>query len=190
VEDPASDDGAVAWIDRSIGWALDGAGFERVRLRGDTDFSLTAHFDAWSVRGVEFVFRNLTLEQEHVAELEYRPRKARRSYRLVVLRKKIKVTEGQLLLDEEIRYFFYVTNVAPERLGTAAVVRKNHGRCDQENLIEQFKNGVRATRIPVAELHANWAYLVIGALAWNTKAWTGLVLPERPGARAWSSAAS
>jgi hypothetical protein len=228
-----SHDGAVAWIDRSIDWALDGAGFERVRLRGDTDFSLTAHFDAWSARGVEFVFgmdanrsfveraeklpreawkpferpgraeakrrrptnvkeqvierrgfRNLTLEQEHVAELEYRPRKARRSYRLVVLRKKIKVTEGQLLLDEEIRYFFYVTNVAPERLATAAVVRENHGRCNQENLIEQIKNGVRATRMPVAEFHANWAYLVIGALAWNIKAWTGLVLPKRLGARA------
>ena len=31
-------------------------GFARVRLRGDTDFSLTAHFDRWDEKGVEFVF--------------------------------------------------------------------------------------------------------------------------------------
>lgn len=228
-----SHDGVVAWADRAIDWAFDAAGFERVRLRGDTDFSLTAHFDAWSERGVEFVFgmdanpsfvqraeklpkkawkpferppkpgakrrrptnvkqgvieergfRNLTLEEEHVAEMEYRPRKASKTYRLVALRKRIKVTEGQLRLDDEIRYFFFVTNVERERLGSAAVVRENHARCDQENLIEQIKNGVRATRMPVAEFDANWAYLVIGALAWNIKAWTGLVLPRRLGARA------
>ncbi len=71
-----------------------------------------------------------------------------------------------------------------ERLGSAAVVRENHARCDQENLIEQIKNGVRATRMPVAEFDANWAYLVISALAWNIKAWAGLVLPRRLGARA------
>ena len=229
-----SHDGAAAWIDRSIDWAREGAGFERVRLRGDTDFSLTAHFDSWTERGVEFVFgmdanrsfveraeklpeaawrpfersakpetkrrrrpvnvkqgvverrgfRDLTLETEHVAEMEYRPRKARKTYRLVVLRKRIKVTQGQLRLDDEIRHFFFVTNVERERLGPAAVVRENHARCDQENLIEQIKNGVRATRMPVTEFHANWAYLVIGALAWNIKAWTGLMLPKRLGARA------
>jgi hypothetical protein len=32
------------------------AGFERFRLRGDTDFSLTKHFDRWTEQGVRFVF--------------------------------------------------------------------------------------------------------------------------------------
>jgi len=63
------------------------------------------------------------------------------------------------------------------------VVRENNARCDQENLIEQIKNGVQATRMPVAEFDANWAYLVIGALAWNLKAWAGLLLPRKLGAR-------
>ena len=32
------------------------AGFEKIVLRGDTDFSLTQHFDRWHQAGVEFVF--------------------------------------------------------------------------------------------------------------------------------------
>lgn len=228
-----SHDGAVPWIDHSIDWALDDARFDRVRLRGDTDFSLTAHFDAWDERGVEFVFgmdahpsfveraeklaetawtpferppepeakrrrptnvkqqvvqrreyQTLSLDEEHVAEMDYQPTKADKTYRLIVLRKRIKVTRGQLPLEDEIRYHFFVTNVPADRLDPAAVVRENHARCNQENVIEQMKNGVRATRMPVAEFHANWAYLVIATLAWNLKAWTGLILPKELGARA------
>jgi len=225
-----SHDGAVKWIDKAIDWARDGAGFECVRLRGDTDFSLTEPFDRWSAAGVEFVFgmdacrgfvqraealseaawkplerprksrrraprvkdavteekgyRTLTLEVEHVAEIPYSPSKCKETYRLVILRKRIRVSKGQLRLEDEIRYFFYVTNVAATRLGTAAVVRESNARCQQENLIEQLKNGVQATRFPVREFVANWAYLVIGALAWNLKAWAGLLLPKALGARA------
>jgi hypothetical protein len=228
-----SHDGATQWINRAIDWALAGGGFERVRLRGDTDFSLTVNFDDWTARGVEFIFgmdasktfveraeeldpsawkslnrptrkaskrrrsenvkaevikkrgfSELTLEEEHVAELEYQPRKSQRTYRLVVVRKRISVTKGQLPLADEIRYFFYVTNIAKEILGAAGVVRDNNARCHQENLIEQLKNGVQATRMPIREFDGNWAYLVIGALAWNLKAWCGLLLPEPLGARA------
>ena len=125
-----SHEGAAEWIDRSIHWAQTDGGFERVRLRGDTDFSLTENFDRWTEEDVEFVFgmdanasfvgraqaladeawkplqrpestakrrrpvnvkqtviekrcfRNLELEHEHVAEIEYRPSKCRRTYRL------------------------------------------------------------------------------------------------------------
>lgn len=226
-----SHDEAIPWIDRAVDWALDGAGFEQVRIRGDSDFSLTENFDRWTEAGVEFVFgmgahpsfvqraeelaeeawtplerpkspakrrrppnvkraaverrelRSLTLDKEHVAEIDYTPAKARKSYRLVVLRKRIRVTKGQLRLEDEIRYFFYVTNVSRKQMDPAAVVGESRARCDQENLIEQIKNGVQATRMPVAEFDANWAYLVLGALAWNLKAWVGLLLPEQLGAR-------
>lgn len=47
--------GAVQWIDRAIALARRG-GFRKIRLRGDTDFSLTRHFDRWTQAGVEFVF--------------------------------------------------------------------------------------------------------------------------------------
>ena len=51
-----SHEGAAEWLDCGIKWALIGGGFERVRLRGDTDFSLTENFDRWTQEGVEFVF--------------------------------------------------------------------------------------------------------------------------------------
>jgi len=54
-----------------------------------------------------------------------------------------------------------------------------NGRCNQENVIEQLKNGVNAMRMPVDDLLSNWAYMVMTALAWNLKAWFGLLLPNR-----------
>lgn len=50
-------------------------------------------------------------------------------------------------------------------------------RCNQENLIEQLKHGVGATRMPVDTLLSNWAYMVMAALAWTLKAWFGLRVP-------------
>ena len=52
-----------------------------------------------------------------------------------------------------------------------------NGRCDQENLIEQLKNGVSAMKLPVDNLLSNWAYMVMASLAWSLKAWWGLMLP-------------
>jgi len=48
-----SSDGAAEWMDRGI--SLVGSVFKKVRLRGDTDFSLTENFDRWSEK-VIFVF--------------------------------------------------------------------------------------------------------------------------------------
>ena len=52
-------------------------------------------------------------------------------------------------------------------------------RCDQETVIEQLKNGVNAMRMPVDDLSSNWAYMVMAALAWNLKAWYGLLMPRK-----------
>ena len=86
------------------------------------------------------------------------------------------------VLFEEIRYFFYITNrgdFAPEEIVSLA-----NGRCDQENVIEQLKNGVNAMRMPVDDLLSNWTYMVMASLAWNLKAWFGLLLPNaRRGAK-------
>ena len=57
-------------------------------------------------------------------------------------------------------------------------------RCDQENLIEQLKNGVRAMRNPLDNLYSNWAWMVAASLAWTLKAWCGLMLPVSPGRHA------
>ena len=49
----SSHQGAAPWIDAAIGVVKPHAG--RVCLRGDTDFSLTAHFDGWA-KNVDFIF--------------------------------------------------------------------------------------------------------------------------------------
>ena len=123
-------------------------------------------------------FRNLCLVHEDLAEFEYRPRHASRSYRIVVLRKTIVEERGQMCLGQEYRYFFYITNdrtMTPEQ-----VVREANDRCNQENLHAQLKSGVRALRAPLNTLEANWAYMVIVAISWSLKAWFALLLPVAP----------
>ncbi len=58
------------------------------------------------------------------------------------------------------------------------VVFSCNDRCNQENVIEQMKNGPRAFRAPVDNLHSNWAYMVMASVAWSLKAWSALWLPE------------
>ena len=122
-------------------------------------------------------YRNQVLMGESVAEFEYRPGKCKRSYRMVVLRKNVSVAKGEQVLFDEIRYFFYITNRTD--MSAEQVVGFANDRCDQENVIEQLKNGVNAMRMPVDDLLSNWAYMVMTALAWNLKAWYGLLLPDR-----------
>jgi hypothetical protein len=124
-------------------------------------------------------YLNKKLVSESVAQFDYRPHKCRRAYRLVVLRKNLSVQKGEQVLFEEIRYFFYLTNYSPSRYGPEAIVGLANGRCDQENVVEQLKNGVNAMRMPVHDLLSNWAYMVMSALAWNLKAWYGLLVPNR-----------
>lgn len=122
-------------------------------------------------------FENLRLESEHVAEFRYRPTNCRREYRVVVLRKNISHEKGEQVLFPEIRYFFYITT--REDLSASQVVELANGRCDQENVIEQLKNGVNALRMPVDNLLSNWAYMVMAALAWNLKAWFAMMVRFR-----------
>jgi len=223
-------EGAAAYFTRAI-TLVRRAGWKDVLLRGDTDFSQTAHLDGWDDDGVRFVFgydaskpmnaradalaeaeyrefvrradetfkgrkerakppwvkeqivrergyRNLCLAREDLAEFEYRPTKANRPYRIVVLRKTIVEEQGQRCIGQDYRYFFYITNdctMTPEQV----VWEANH-RCNQENLNAQLKGGVRALRAPLNTLNANWAYMAIVALAWSLKAWFALTIPVAP----------
>jgi DDE family transposase len=125
---------------------------------------------------VEKEFENQKLLGEDVAEIEYQPGKCKYPYRVVIVRKNISVQRGEKVLFDEVRYFFYITN-RPDK--AAKIVGLANGRCDQENVIEQMKNGVNAMRMPINDLLSNWAYMVMTALAWNLKAWYGLLTPDR-----------
>ena len=123
---------------------------------------------------VERCYQNTRLQSEQVAEFSYRPVSCNRSYRVIVLRKTISVEKGQRLLWDEIRYFFYITNI--KELSPSEVVYFCNDRCNQENLIEQLKNGLKAMRMPVGDLVSNWAYMVMASLAWILKAWFALMV--------------
>ena len=109
-----------------------------------------------------------------MAEYEYSPGKCRKKYRMVVVRKNISKTKGDLTLMDEIRYFFYITT--RRDASAAEVVRLANARCDQENVIAQLKSGVNALRLPVHDLVSNWAYMVMAALAWNLKSWFAMMM--------------
>ena len=80
-------------------------------------------------------------------------------------------------LRRQVRYFFYITT--RDDLTPAEVVFAANKRCDQENVIEQLKNGVNALRVPLYDLISNWAYMVIAALAWNIKSWFALMMHQK-----------
>jgi hypothetical protein len=122
-------------------------------------------------------FENIRLQWEDVAEFAYQPAACSKSYRVIVVRKNLTHEKGEQVLFPEIRYFFYISNdaaTAPEDLVFLA-----NERCNQENLIDQLKNGVGAMRMPTDTLESNWAYMVMSALAWSLKAWFALLLPVR-----------
>ena len=122
-------------------------------------------------------YKNIRTVSEQVAEMDYRPGKCQKTYRMVVLRKNLTVERGEVALFDEIRYFFYITN--DTTMSSSEVVYFANDRCDHENDIEQLKNGVKALRMPADDLVSNWAYMVIAALAWSLKSWVGLWMPNK-----------
>ena len=228
-----SHEGADIYLNRAVRHCRR-AGFRKIRLRGDTDFTQTQHLDAWDDDNVIFVFgidampnlydlaenlplsawkrlkrppryqvktkprrrpenvkqqvvearefKDIRLVEEHVAEFDYRPVKCNKHYRVVVVWKDLEVHQGQRKLFDSDKCFFYITN---DRESSAAeIVFDANKRCDQENLIEQQKNGVRSLTAPLDGFDANWAYMVIASLAGSLKTWAALLVPVHPRHRA------
>lgn len=124
---------------------------------------------------IERQYKNKQLQREFVAEFAYRPNLCRQTYRMIVLRKEIRVSQGQLKLFDDSPYFFYITNISASQLSTAEIVAQSNQRCDQENIVSQLKQ-LGALSAPLHSLESNWAYMVIATLAWNLKSWLALSL--------------
>lgn len=203
--------------------------YQRVMLRGDTDFSQTKYLDGWhETKRMDFVFgydaceplvgraqalepglwhqlkratryevktrqrtkperikakiveqrgyRTLTTQREDIAEFDYQPGACSRPYRMVVLRKQIRVTQGQLELLPETRYFFYITNRWD--LSAEEVVFHANDRCNQENLFAQLNGQVHALSPACNTLESNWAWMACASLAWTLKSWFALLCSE------------
>jgi hypothetical protein len=123
-------------------------------------------------------YKTIHLLEEMIAEFDYQPGACKKSYRMIVLRKRLATDQGQMRLFEEYRYFFYITN--DRDMSAEDVVFSANDRCNQENLIAQLKNGVHALTTPVNDLVSNWAYMVMASLAWSLKAWSALLVPVSP----------
>jgi hypothetical protein len=128
-------------------------------------------------------YLNLELNHEDVAEFDYQPRKCKRGYKVVALRKNISRGKGEQALLDEIRCFFYITTYTD--LAAAEIAALANERCDQENVIGELKSGIGAPRVPLYDLTSNWAYLVIAALAWNLKSWFALMTHHKADRRAY-----
>jgi Transposase DDE domain group 1 len=123
-------------------------------------------------------YKTIHLLEEMIAEFDYQPGACQKSYRMIVLRKRLGIDKGQMRLFEEYRYFFYITN--DREMSAEDVVYSANDRCNQENLIGQLKSGVHALTTPVNDLVSNWAYMVMASLAWSLKAWSALLVPVSP----------
>jgi hypothetical protein len=225
-----SHEGAAEKLDESITLCRQ-AGFQKITLRGDTDFSQTKRLDGWHEQGVTFVFgydskgnlecladelpdsawkplirppryqvktsprtkpesakqqvveqrgyTDIRLESEEVAEIPYRPTACKHTYRLIIVRKNLTVSEPrEQRLFEDYKFFFYIAN--DPQLTPAEAVYSANDRCNQENHLAQLYSA-RALHAPVNDLLSNEAYMLMTSLAWNLKTWLALRLPDAPG---------
>lgn len=122
-------------------------------------------------------YSNVRLVGEQVARFTYSPSACNKDYVVVVVRKQLVWEKKGEVVEEETRYQFYITN--QQSMTATEVVLFANDRGNQENLIAQLKNGVYALRAPLNTLAANWAYMVIAALAWNLKTWLALLQPRK-----------
>jgi hypothetical protein len=134
-----SHEGAAERFDQAIGLCRE-AGFRKILLRGDTDFSSTRHLDRWDEGGVRFLFgldamKNLRelaaglsasawtrLKRPAPYQVKTRPRRRREN-----IKQRVVVERGfrNLRLDsEEVAEFAY-RPVACRRSYRVIVVRKN-----------------------------------------------------------------
>ena len=81
-----SHEGAAKYLDRAVGLCRQ-AGFGKILLRGDTDFTQTEHLDAWDEDGVQFLFGidampNLYELAENLPESAWRQLQRRPKYQV------------------------------------------------------------------------------------------------------------
>jgi len=130
---------AAGYLDQAAALCREG-GFEKIRFRGDTDFSQTAYLDQWDSEGISFVFgiaamANLTALAETLPETAWKPllRKPRYTVATQPRRKPAKVKEQIVqergyknirLQSEEVAEFDY-RPVKCQQAYRMVVLRKN-----------------------------------------------------------------
>ena len=112
-------------------------------------------------------------ELAEVTELRYQPTGWSHPYRDVVKRELATTKTGELYGQ----YHATVTNEDGQSAPEVVVWHLQHAA--MENAIKEHKSGFGLEKLPTQKFHANWAYLLIGQLAFNLGAWfKRLVLPR------------
>ena len=111
--------------------------------------------------------------QTQLAEFRYAPtHQAERRY----------VVKRRLHTDKKRKktYYIYHVVVTNDRKRTKKQLMKwALGRCNMENYIKEYKTGFGLEKLPTKKFNANWAWLLIGQLAFNLVSWfKRLCLPE------------
>lgn len=132
----ASHQDAYLWINKTIK-LLKMAGFKKIMFRGDTDFSLTEHFDEWTKEGITFVF-GYDASEAVISHMEAFPEgdwdtlirkidsdesKKRRSKPENIKQERVQAREyeKQVLVDEEYFNFPYKPGACDQEYNMVAV---------------------------------------------------------------------
>jgi hypothetical protein len=111
----------------------------------------------------ESAWRHFAGEAE-VAEFQYAP--TRRGPHRYIVKRMPSREAGRAFCW---RYHVIVTN--DRRRSAKKLLRWFYQKCAMENLIKEHKNDFGLEKMPSQRFQANWAWLLIGQLAWNVVAW-------------------
>lgn len=128
-------------------------------------------------------YRTLSTAREWVTEIPYTPAGFDQPLRLIIKRQLIH-EQTQMGLFTHYEYRAVISNIPRSEMSPSELTRFAYKRCNQENAIEQAKNGLRAMQMPTGELLANGAFLLAAELAWNLRAWLSLLALPRE-TRTW-----
>lgn len=129
-------------------------------------------------KAAERGYRKLRTVKQWVSEIAYQPHGLSAPCRMIARRILIEETDGQGALFSHFRYRLVLSNL-PRSYTPGQVIDLTYQRCDQENVIEQFGQGIAGWRMPVAEFMGNSAWLEIARLAWNLGKWIAqIALPS------------
>lgn len=165
----------------------------KLKLRADSEFYVWEFIEFCEKEGITYAIsadksvqmmeRILQIKEEEwkkskkykkvqVAEFRYKPTNQKQR-RFVVKR--------ELAVDKKGRSFYryhcVVTN--DEKTPSDDLIQWYMQRATAENLIKEHKTGFSLEKLPTRSFLANWAYLLIGQLAFNLVAWfKKMVLPK------------
>lgn len=116
---------------------------ERKQRSGSSRHGHTANYRRQ--KAAERGFRTLRTIAQWLSEIDYQPHGLDSPCRMIVRRVLIEENDGQGALFQHFRYRLVLTNL-PRSYTARQIIDVTYQRCDQENVIEQFGQGIAGWR--------------------------------------------